>query len=229
MGRRKINSLQLNDQPDAQPKDDIAEVIFSQYVPRCQDPDVVQDECKLLDKLLAGFNIQSDAALAAWLEIDKSAIYGVRSGKHRLGFIQKLKVLDRMGFLKGRSLIESILPQTLADYLAYINQTLVSSHAEAQLARSNSPSPDSRILELAKSIMGFSTDIPLARLLHIKANTISMIRSGRSVMGPEPRLRILGSIDPTVDVESILRVAKSNDLLRNAIDRWIISGQTDGT
>jgi len=229
MGRRKISSAQFNDHPDAQREDDFAEVIFPQHIPHCQDPTVVQDECKLLDKLLAGFNIQSDAALAAWLGIDKSAIYGVRSGKHRLGFIQKLKVLDRIGFLKGRSLIESILPQTLADYLAYISQTLASGHAEAQLARSNSPSPDSRILELAKSILGFSTDIPLARLLHIKANTISMIRAGRSVMGPEPRLRILGSVDPAVDVESILKIAKSNDLLRNAIDRWIISGQTDGT
>lgn len=223
MGRRKADSSQLH---RSAPNQEEMTSLMSSYnanPPHCQDPAVVREECKLLDKLLEGFHIESDAALAAWIGIDKSAIYGVRSGRHRLGFIHKLKVLDRIGFLKGRSLVESLLPEKLAAELTRMSRTLASSHAKAALLRLKSQDPNAQIIDLAKLILGCDTDIPLARLLQIQTNSISMIRSGRSALGPESKLRLLGSVDQTIDAEFILRVAKSSALLTGAIDQWIRS------
>lgn len=223
MKRKKTNSTQAPQSISTPDKMTSVKSSYHEDLPRRQDPAVVEDECRLLDKLLEGFQIRSDAALAAWLGIDKSAIYGVRSGKHRLGFIHKLKVLDRIGFLKGRSLVESLLPEALAAKLTRISRTLASSQAEAALSRLTSQNPNAQLIDLTKLILGYETDIPLAHLLQIKTNTVSMIRSGRSALGPEAKLRLLGSVDRMIDAESILRVAKSNDLLSNAIDRWIRS------
>jgi hypothetical protein len=54
----------------------------------------------------------------------------------------------------------------------------------------------------------------------IKRNTISMVRSGKSRLGPLPRLRMLKQID-VEDVTDIERGIESSEYLINLIDEHI--------
>jgi ribonucleotide monophosphatase NagD (HAD superfamily) len=67
---------------------------------------------------------------------------------------------------------------------------------------------------------GFTTDVQMAKELGIKRNTISMVRTGRSRLGPLPRLRIYRDVydEDTSELEEAL---ESSDALLRMVRKYI--------
>lgn len=170
------------------------------------------DEVALLDALLKGFGISNDAQLAAWLEIDKSLIYAVRAGKRRLGIIPRLRILDHIGFLKARSILESILPENLANVLVEFNNRLVAENI-AKALEQNADNLNVALLEATKLAFGYRTDAELACFLEVEHNTIATIRSGKSALGPKPKLKILAQATKSFEPDALLASVESSKKL----------------
>jgi hypothetical protein len=178
------------------------------------------DEIALLDTLLKGFGISNDAQLAAWLGIDKSLIYFVRAGKRRLGIIPRLRILDHIGFLKARSILESILPENLAKVLVEFNNQLVAENI-VKAVEQNPGNPNIALLEATKIAFGYRTDAELACFLEIEHNTIATIRSGKSALGPKPKLKILAQATHAFDTNALLTSVESSKKLVKLLQRYL--------
>lgn len=184
----------------------------------------VANENALLDKLLRGFNIKNDAQLATWLGIDKSLVYAVRAGKRRLGLLQRLKILDHIGYLRARSLVESILPENLARELVAIDER----EANERIALNSTLrglNSDVALLDVTKAIYGYETDAALAEFLVIECNTVSTIRAGKSGLGPKPRLRILERLTKAFDFNALVRIIDSTTALNQLLDQSLRGGK----
>ncbi len=96
------------------------------------DAITVTPNCSIV--LKDGFGLRSDAQVADFLGITRTTIHSVRHGKARLGIMQRLKILDHIGFLHSRQWLESLLPEQLSERIRR------SSHA---LGRSVRPRPGS--------------------------------------------------------------------------------------
>lgn len=173
------------------------------------------EEVLLLDTLLLGFGIKNDAQLALWLGIDKSLLYATRAGKRRLGIMQRLKILDHVGFLKARSLVEAILPETLAHELAALNNRMV--HQRIHDVGAGPTDSNTLILNEAKLAFGFATDADLAEFLRLEHNTLATIRAGKSGLGPKPRLRILERLRQDFSADTVLETIESSKKLAYAV------------
>lgn len=191
---------------------------MSSYAKKKNPATPISDEVALLDVLLKGFGISNDAQLAAWLGIDKSLIYATRAGKRRLGIIPRLKILDHMGFLKARSILESILPENLGSLLVEFNNQLVA-ESIAKALRQNADNPNVALIEATKLAFGHSTDAELAQFLDVEHNTIATIRSGKSALGPKPRLKILAQITNAFDTDTLLSSVESSKKLVKLLQR----------
>lgn len=178
------------------------------------------DEVALLDVLLNGFGISNDARLAAWLGIDKSLIYAVRAGKRRLGIIPRLRILDHIGFLKARSIIESILPENLANVLVELNNQLVA-ESIAKALKKNADNPNVALLEATKLAFGYRTDAELASFLEVEHNTIATIRSGKSALGPKPKLKILAQATQAFETDALIASVESSKKLVRLLRRHL--------
>ncbi len=184
----------------------------------------VLEEHLLLDKMRSGFDIPSDAALAAWLGVDKSTIYFVRAGSRRLGLLQRLKVLDRIGFLKTGTFVEGLLPENLAMDLLNLNKTTPACTALVSLETENA---NIKLIDAVKTVFGLTTDATLAAFLGIKATTISMIRAGKSGLGPIPKLKLLGIVTGEFQADDVIGFVDSSSRLALAIDTWQSSRSPD--
>lgn len=197
----------------------------SQVAPQHEAIDA-KAECRLLDSVRAGFNISSDAALAAWLGIDKSMISCVRSGTKKLGLIQRLKILDRIGFLKTRTFVESLLPERLAADLVAISQSNASHQAEEALARICAENENVKLIDAAKIAFHLSTDAELAQILDVRDTTISMVRRKKTALGVLPKLRLLARVTTEFQFQPLVDFLKSSQLLSDAIEKWAESGSS---
>ncbi len=157
--------------------------------------EALRSESRLLQEIKDGFGLDSDSALAAWLGISRAAIASVRDGRSRLGPLQRLKVLDRLGFLRARKLLESLLSPGIAAEIVKWSQRSAKRDASRHL-RKHGADDESHVLDLCKTQIGFATDADLAKFLGVRPNTISMIRSGKSALGVLPRIRILSKVVP---------------------------------
>ncbi|MBT9521301.1 MAG: hypothetical protein IV101_10430 [Dechloromonas sp.] len=177
-------------------------------------------EAQLLDCLRAGFNIPTDVALAAWLGIDKSMISSVRAGTRKLGILQRLKILDHVGFLTTRTFIESLLPMQLADELVRFNQDIVGRQAQAAMERLEVEDENVRLLDAAKMAFSLSTDADLARVLEVGNTTISMVRSKKSALGVIPKLKLLERVTGEFELGQLLELLGSTSLLLGVVEQW---------
>lgn len=177
------------------------------------------DEAVLLDTLRQGFGIRNDAQLAAWLGIDKSLIYLVRSGKRRLGIMQRLKILDQIGFLTARKFVEAILPENLARELKALSNFVVENKIAAT-SEDEKLNANITLLNVTKDAFSLSSDVELAEFLCIESNSISTIRSGKSSLGPKPRLRILERITGAFHTDNLINMVESSRKLSRLVDIW---------
>ncbi len=177
-------------------------------------------DSRLLDELRDGFGIESDRALAAWLGIKPSTLSVVRTGRHGFGEVQRLKVFDRIGFLRTRRVVESLLPKRLADEVVAWSQRNATAQARRALERLDSTDANVQLVEVAKIAFEFETDEELAKFLGVTRNAISMVRRGRGALGDRPKLQILKRVAPRVGFEEIEKALDSSDYMIKLIRRW---------
>ena len=180
----------------------------------------------LLDILKAGFDLGSDAQIADFLGITRTTIHSVRHGKARLGIMQRLKIMDHIGFLHSRQWLESILPEHLSERIRRSSHALAQRQANARQRPQPTPTPDGELIDLVQQTGGFRTDTELADFLGVARNTISNVRAGRASLGPRPRLRILNAFAP-FDTERVDAVLDSPDALAMAVREWIARSDAD--
>lgn len=216
---RKKNANLLNPLPPGPKKVTSQKSSYATNNRSASETKSCREECLLLDRLLTGFHIKNDAQLAAWLGIDKSLIYAVRAGKRRLGLTQRLKVLDHLGFLKARSLLEAILPENLARDLVTFNRAIVNRQISDRVVAAHDP--NAHLLEAARVAFDFQTDAAFAAFLGVECNTLSTVRAGKSALGPKPRLRILERLTGAFDAERLIETLESSRQLIRLIDRWV--------
>lgn len=183
-------------------------------------------DAALLDILKEGFGLGSDARIADFLGITRTTIHSVRHGKARLGIMQRLKIMDHIGFLHSRQWLESILPEQLSERIRRSSHALAQRQANARQRPQPTPTPDGELIDLVQSARGFRTDTELADFLGVARNTISNVRAGRASLGPRPRLRILNSFAP-FDTERVDAVLDSPDALAQAVREWIARNDAD--
>lgn len=181
--------------------------------------DSAGNDCELLDAVKRGFGLKSDAAVAGLLGMSRAAIHSVRHGKRRLGFAQRLKILDKIGFLKLQNLLESISSEILAEKIRNASGRHAGARGISKLSRIEGLSEDAILLETAKYCLDFQTDDELAELLGVGRNVISMVRSGRTSIGPKPRLRLLQAVE-SIDVDKIEEVLASTDMMIGELEKW---------
>ncbi|MTW22267.1 hypothetical protein [Allochromatium palmeri] len=110
--------------------------------------------------------------------------------------MQRLKIMDRIGFLHSRQWLESILPEQLSERIRRSSHALAQRQANARQRPQPTPTPDGELIDLVQSACGFRTDTELADFLGVARNTISNVRAGRASLGPRPRLRIWPETTP---------------------------------
>jgi transcriptional regulator with XRE-family HTH domain len=144
----------------------------------------------------------------------------VRTGKHGFGQVQRLKVLDRTGFLRTRRLLESLLPDRLAQEVVDWSQRNATAQARRALERLESTDANARLIEVAKIAFEFDTDNELAAFLGVSRNAISMVRSGHGGLGERPKLRILKRLAPDAGFDKIEKALDSSDYMVKLIRGW---------
>lgn len=188
-------------------------------------PDKIVRDQKLLDSSRKHFGFETDAALAAWLKIEKQEIYAVRAGRRTLGFVLRLKILDHIAFVKGVGLVMSLTAESLAENFVKWSQQTANYQAEPRIKRINWDQANIALLDATKVVIGEETDAALAKFLGLKPNTISMIRSGKSGLGDRPRLKILNLIleNENFDSDAVEEIADNPDKIAEAIEIWALS------
>lgn len=172
----------------------------------------MSSDAQLIDALRAAFALDSDAEVAAFLGIAPISVYFARTGRAKLGPVQRLKVLDRLSFAKGRSLLEQIAPEALAAKIRRLSQAQARALAERRLERQRARTVDAELIELVKATYDFRNDEVLAEHLGFPRSRISMIRTGRSTLGPIPRLKLLRLVEE-FDLEGALEALASSEEL----------------
>lgn len=189
-------------------------------------PDADHRDAELLDSLKDGFGLRSDAQVADFLGITRTTIHSVRHGKARLGIMQRLKILDHIGFLHSRQWLESLLPEQLSERIRRSSHALAERQAKARQRMERPLSVEGELLDLVQDACGLRTDTELADFLGVARNTISNVRAGRASLGPRPRLRILNQFDP-FDTERVEAVLDSTDALVAAVREWMARNDAD--
>lgn len=177
-------------------------------------------DAQLLDVLKTGFGLDSDAQVAAFLGITRTTIHSVRHGKARLGILQRLKILDHIGFLQSRQWLESLLPERLSERIRQSSQALAQRQARARQRLERDLNVEGELLDLVQDACRFRTDTELADFLGVARNTVSNVRAGRASLGPRPRLRILNQFAP-FDTERVEAVLDSTEDLIQAVREWM--------
>ncbi|MEY6433008.1 hypothetical protein ABC977_11385 [Thioalkalicoccus limnaeus] len=182
--------------------------------------DAAPRDAELLDVLKTGFGLDSDAQVAAFLGITRTTIHSVRHGKARLGILQRIKILDHIGFLHSRQWLESLLPERLSERIRRSSHRLARRQVRARQRLKRDLDVEGELLDLVQDACGFRTDTELAEFLGVARNTISNVRAGRASLGPRPRLRILNQFAP-FDTERVDAVLDSTDALIEAVREWM--------
>lgn len=166
----------------------------------------------LLDAIKNEFDWRTDLQVAKFLGLSKDAISLVRGGA-KLGRRQRIKLYDRLRFCQVRNLVARIAPDYLSARLIAASRR----GSERLGLPETEPGPadaiDIALLDQFKRFGKFSSDSDLAKFLGIRRNTISMVRSGRSRLGPLPRLRMLSLIDEQPVAEAEQAIESSEFLL----------------
>ncbi|NEV60316.1 bacteriophage CI repressor [Thiorhodococcus minor] len=188
--------------------------------------DTLHRDAELLDVLKTGFDLGSDAQVAAFLGITRTTIHSVRHGKARLGIVQRLKILDHIGFLHSRQWLESLLPDNLSARIRRTSHALAQRQVRSRQRITRDLDVEGELLDLVQDACGFRTDAELAEFLGVARNTLSNVRAGRGSLGPRPRLRILNRFAP-FDTERVDAVLNSTDALIAAVQEWMERDHAD--
>ena len=175
------------------------------------------NDSELFDVVIEGFGLKNDAELSKFLGVCKTTISKIRSGERQLGLLQKLKVLDKIGFLTACNWVERLSPAFLGNFIRLTNRSLAQRRVQGvHCARYRD---DAELLMLFKAHAGFKTDDQLARYLDLKPTSIPSVKRGRSSLGVKPRLQILEFFFPQ-DAQRVREPLLNSQNLADAILDW---------
>lgn len=179
----------------------------------------------LLDKLKHGFGYKTDLELAGFLGVTKETMSQIRHGELGLSLTQRIKVMDRLASIRTRNLLERIAPDHLSRELHRLSLRGAEKLALDELEKGEPTAVDVKLIELFKMYGQdeslFKTDKEMASFLGLKRASISGVRTGKSKLGPLPRLRMLKAINPETDIEQVLNGIDSNKSLHDLIEKHI--------
>jgi transcriptional regulator with XRE-family HTH domain/DNA-binding XRE family transcriptional regulator len=180
----------------------------------------------LVDIVRERFVLHSDAALATFVGVTRSTIYQIRHGEIRLGPLPRLKVLDHIGFVPGRSLVEMVASASLLDrYRARCRAAGYPLPPRASLGAARG-SEDAELLDIATHAFQFRRDQDLAAILGLARSTVSAVRTDRAPLGTRPRLRLLRLVEP-FDLDAVLAMLDSDEALAQRLLAWPGAAQED--
>jgi len=174
---------------------------------------------RLLDEIRDGFGLKNDSELATFLGLTRTTIHNVRFKGAKLGLKSRMLVLDRIGFLRVANWTQRIAPASLAGAIHAGNEHLTQQNIAGPPPADAAQVAEVDLIEVIKQTFGFENDVDLANFLGVARNTISMVRSGKSALGPKPRLRILNRIAPFA-IEDVERALENTDELIEVIRDW---------
>lgn len=179
----------------------------------------------LLDQLKQGFGYKTDVEIARFLGVTKETISQIRRGELGLSLSQRIKIMDRLSSIQIRDLLERITPENLSNELHRLSLRGAERLALDELEKGEPTAVDIKLIELFKTYGQdenlFITDKEMATFLGLKRATISGVRTGKSKLGPLPRLRILKLICPELDLEQIEKGIESSEYLVELIEDHI--------
>jgi transcriptional regulator with XRE-family HTH domain len=183
----------------------------------------MKKDIDLIDYLKSHLNYQSDVQLADYLKLTPQAIYRIRAGEMNLGHIQRLKILDRLGYLKLVTFIKSLASKDLAEEIAKRVEDHAAIIALTKIEDGESPEADKQLLALIKKFAGCETDEELANKIGLKRTSLSMVRKGKAKFGVYPRLRILRLLDPEANLDEFEKALDSSEELLIIVNQLMSS------
>ena len=149
---------------------------------------------ELIDALKLAFGYKSDVEVAGFLGVDKQTVYAARHGITPLGERQRFKIINKVAYRKTENLALRALPKSLIEKILEIRRDQQEHWALGETEDGPSIAEDSQLMDLYKTFRGFRTDQEMADTLGIKRSAISNVRTGRSKLGPLPRLRMFRDV-----------------------------------
>jgi hypothetical protein len=174
------------------------------------------NDSELIDALKVQFGWRTDFEVAKFLDIDSTTISSIRTKGDSLGRWQRFKIMDRLKACQVRNLLVRISPAYLGKRIMGASMRGAQRLALDELEDVPPETTDAPLLDAFKVFGGFRTDQEMAERLGIKRNTVSMVRSGKSRLGPLPRLRMLEMIDEQ-PIDQIERAVESSEYLLQLI------------
>lgn len=146
-----------------------------------KDDALANENRMIIDTLKLELGIKTDAAAAKLVGITKDAMSMMKNGRIGVSIENRLAMMD----LLNCSGIENLSKRITENYLcARIIETIGETVGE-----------NKSLIDLFKAHQGFKTDEEISQIIGLKRNSISMIRSGKSQLGPLPRLKMLSAVD----------------------------------
>ncbi len=149
---------------------------------------------ELIDALKQAFGYKTDVEVAGFLGVDKQTVYAARHGITPLGDRQRFKIIDKVAYKKSENLALRTLPKNLVKKILELRRDQQDNLALNETEEGSALPDDAQLMDLYKAYRGFRTDQEMADTLGIKRASISMVRTGRSKLGPLPRLRIFRDV-----------------------------------
>jgi transcriptional regulator with XRE-family HTH domain len=172
---------------------------------------------EILDRLKKNCNFHTDIELAGYLGLTRSAISMIRQGQNNLGAIQRMKILDHIGFMHATNWSLRLSPPKLAGAIKEKIQSMALATALPAIEEGESNSSDRELLDLVKVFTGCSTDAELAPRLGLKRTTLSMVRQNKARFGLLPRVHMLRMLEEDeqkrIDIDIFENAIQSSDVL----------------
>lgn len=179
-----------------------------------------KDDTALLDVIKDGFGLRTDAELAGFLGITRSALCTVRHKTHRLGPKSKFIVLDKISFLGVRNWVERISGSYIGERLHMMSVNMARFVGTENIPEDNLVAAEMSLPDEIKQCFKMTTDDEVAEFLGVNRNHISMIRNGKSKFGIGPTLRILQRIDQ-LDCAKVQDAISDPDVLIEAVRAYV--------
>ena len=168
-------------------------------------------DAKLIDALKQALGYTTDVEVAGFLGVDKQMVYQARHGISSLGQRQRFKIIDRVLYRRTENLALRCLPANLVKRILELRKAQYEGWALSETEEGDPLPADAQLLDLYKQFRNLRTDAEMAKVLGIKRQSISMVRTGRSKLGPLPRLRIFRDVwqEDIADIEVALESSEA--------------------